>query len=95
MSGKVNGSGKAMTKVKLPEPRSLKEINDDYTRLCAALGDARYKEYRHTQEVERLTKEIFEVDIEASERVKLDKESAAASTPPPSQATEGVTDAQS
>jgi hypothetical protein len=70
-------------------PRTMKEINDDYSLTCARLGDLTHKlEVQKTQELE-LREKLKSLSSEASERNRLDNESAAQPTTQPDV---GVTD---
>jgi len=55
-------------------PREMTEINGEYNQLCAKIGSARYQIHRIDADIRSFLSRIQEVEVEASERSKLDLE---------------------
>ena len=60
-------------KVKPVPPRTMAEINKEFSELIGKVGQAQYQVFIYTQETERLNREIQRVNNEANERSKLDQ----------------------
>ena len=55
-------------------PRPLPEINKEYNDLCARIGQARYQIQVVDNGIRNMLQRLSEIDVEATERAKLDKE---------------------
>jgi hypothetical protein len=70
-------------------PRSEKEINEEYTSLCAQLGQSEYNKTILTKRIEWLTGKLLTVDKEMARRQELNKAAkeaeAAVNKAPPGQ----------
>lgn len=62
-------------------PRPMSEINGEYNQLCAKIGAARYQIHRIDSDIRGFLGRIQEVEVEASERSTLDKETALSTGP--------------
>ena len=68
---------KAKTKFPTEQvPRSEKEINEEYTSLCAQLGQSEYNKTILTKRIEWLTNKLLTVDKEMARRQELNKAAA-------------------
>lgn len=57
-------------------PRDLESIKKEYSELLAKSGQSQYQSYVQELELAQLNKRMLEVNNEASERMRLDKENA-------------------
>lgn len=73
---------KAKRKVSLKPapPRSLEEITKEYQEVLGKAAQAQYFVYVHSKELEQFNQRLVQVNMEAAERQKLDKEASAAET---------------
>lgn len=55
-------------------PRTAEEIQKEFNELCARAGHANYQAKLHEQQVNQILSRISEVNQEALERQKLDRE---------------------
>lgn len=67
--------------VKMSTPRSQKEINDEYSLSCAQLGQLKYKIEVLEAESQTLMEKLKKLNLEGSERQKLDAETTKTETP--------------
>lgn len=58
---------------KAADPRSLEDIGKEYSKLVSDVGQAQYQVYIYQQEVDRLNRQLKEVNLEAKARGELDK----------------------
>ena len=56
------------------KPRSLEEINQEFTNICAFIGDKQHKINHLQREVDALDKRLFLLDAEATEGRRIDDE---------------------
>ena len=55
-------------------PRSMEEINKEYSNLCAKYGEAQYMKALNESKMRGMEQKLFELQKEAGERQKLDSE---------------------
>lgn len=55
-------------------PRSMEEINKEYSELISKVGQAQYQAYAYTRETERLNAKLIEINLESRERHILDNQ---------------------
>jgi hypothetical protein len=65
------------TPLKTPPPRSMDEINKDYSNLIGELGQAEFKLHLDQEKIKNLKYQLSQVNIEAHERQALDKQQKA------------------
>jgi hypothetical protein len=56
-----------------PEPRSMDEINKEYSELTVKAAKAQYLVYVHTLDLEHINKRQLYVNQEAQARMEIDK----------------------
>lgn len=56
------------------EPRPVNELRQTYQQLAAQAATAQYQVYVNNRALEELNKQMYAVNLEASERQKLDKQ---------------------
>lgn len=61
-----------------PHPRSMDKIREDYSKASALLADAQYQVFVRSRDVENISNQMLDLNFEAAERNRLDKEEAAA-----------------
>lgn len=59
-------------------PRAQTELNQEYTSLCARVGDLQYKVYALSLDIATINGKILDVQKEGVERAKLDQAAAQA-----------------
>lgn len=72
----ANSPKRKVNQPKPPAPRQIAEIETEYAKLASQVGQAQYQAYIMTEEVRLLNQQILRLNQEASERRKLDVESA-------------------
>ncbi len=72
-----------------PEPRSSDAINKEYSKTIGEVGQAQYLVYVYTQQVEQLNRRLYDLNQEAAERAKLDKQASSTDAAPAKEASNG------
>lgn len=71
---KMKSSKVSVPKAKIP--RAMDEIRKDYTQASALLADAQYQVFVRSKDVQNISEQMLDLNFEAAERNRLDKEAA-------------------
>lgn len=64
-------------KVAAPVPRTMEEIQKDYSELIGKVGQAQYQVFAYQREVDSLNNQLLNVNLEAKARNELDAKAKA------------------
>jgi hypothetical protein len=70
-----------MSEDQKPAPRTLEEINKEYTTLCSKAGELQYRVEIEKIQIAQINQKLQELNKEGAERFELDKKAAEVKIP--------------
>lgn len=66
-----------MSESNVKKGRSVQDIQEEYTRLCAKAGHLQYQVFTHSKDLEMVNETLRELNIEASQQAATEQAYAA------------------